>query len=145
WDLDKDSDEPAVELRGGHTKGGITCVAFSPDGKWCVTGGEQDRAICLWNTDNGELLRKLAGSQRNGSPGSQAIASHRGPITSLQFLSATQLVSASKDNTLIIWKLSANDGSPQRTDVLERRSGEVPVLGVSPADQRILFDHDKEL
>src|SRR5262249_53068887 len=36
WRLDGQSSEPLLELQGRHGAG-ITCVAFSPDGKSCVT------------------------------------------------------------------------------------------------------------
>lgn len=149
WDLDKGGDEPVVVFEKGQDqgkahKGWINCVAFSPEGKWCVTGGEQDRAVCLWETATGRLLQRWAGGQRNGSP-SQAAASHRGPVTSLQFLSPTELVSAARDNTMIVWTLNPEDGALVRAYVQDRRSGDVPVLGVNPKDRTVLFDLGKEL
>src|SRR5207244_3386325 len=63
YDLNSSSDTPLAELRGGHA-GPITCVAFGPLGKWCVTGGE-DRAICWWDTASGTLLQRFPGSQKS--------------------------------------------------------------------------------
>jgi WD40 repeat protein len=147
WDLDDSkATEPVRELKDGH-KGTINCVAFGPKGTWCATGGD-DRAICLWNTANGELLKKLAAAgreySRNGS-GSGGSPGHRGAVTSLQFLSETQLVSAGSDKTMMIWTLK-NDGSVDGVPaVLDRRTGDVPVLCGCAGKKQVLFDNGREL
>ena len=51
------SQAPPIKLSERH-KGPITCVAFSPDGAFCATGGE-DRAIRLWRRQDGKLLYTL--------------------------------------------------------------------------------------
>jgi WD40 repeat protein len=143
WDLDTPGANP-VELRGGHT-GPINCVAFGPTGKWCATGGD-DRAICLWDTANAKLLQRFAGGRTSGAAAGNGPAGHRGKVTSLAFLSATRLVSAGGDNTLLIWTLNPDDGaSSGQPQVIDRRSGEVSSLGVSPNDNAVLFDYGREL
>jgi WD40 repeat protein len=105
-------------------------VAFSPGGEWCATGGE-DHAICLWKTATAEQRSCAAGA-------------HDGTVTSLQFASNSRLVSAGRDNRLVVWELS-RDGKLQRTPELDGRGSAVTTLGVSPDGQHVLFDHGPEL
>lgn len=131
WDLNdlNAAPRPLAERQ----RGPITAVAFSPDGKWCVTGGgPQDRMVRLWDSTNGSLLQTFEG--------------HRGEVTSLQFLSPTELISCCSDKSLIAWKLNPN-GSVADKLVYEHRSGDVPVLGVNPdpANRQVLIDYGREL
>jgi WD40 repeat protein len=143
FDLDAGAEAPVYELRGGHT-GPINCVAFGPQGKWCVTGGD-DRAICLWDTATGKQLQRFAGGQKNlSAEAASAAGGHRGAVTSLAFLSASRLVSAGTDKTLLVWTLK-DDGSKDGPPLVIRRSGDVASLGVSPLDQTVLFDYGREL
>jgi WD40 repeat protein len=128
WDLDA-LDRPAQELRALH-KAAIGCVAFSPDGEWCATGS-QDHAICLWKCATGERLCCLAGA-------------HEGEITSLHFASPSRLVSAGRDNHLMVWEVS-RDGQPRRVIDLDGRGGAITSLGVSPNGRQLFFDHGPEL
>jgi WD40 repeat protein len=128
WDLDRPSAGPVRELKGQH-RGAITCVAFSPDGGVCATGGE-DRAICLWDTATGTLRYRLP-------PG------HRGSVTSVQFTPGSRLVSAGRDNALRLWQLGEANAVLEAT--FDRRSGEVTRPGVSPDGRWVLFDQDQTL
>jgi WD40 repeat protein len=123
----------------GHKEGGINCVAFSPNGRWAVTGGD-DRAVCLWDVDSGALLQRFPKD-----------LGHHGGVTSVAFLPAgpnsqLSVVSAGRDNALLLWPLAA-DGAPEKERVrrLERRGGEVTALGVNPKGGQLLFDQGKEL
>lgn len=131
WDLDNLSDKPlhVLEDANGH-HGAITCVAFSPDGKWCATGGE-DREICLWDAGAGKLAYRLP-------------TRHGGPITSVQFTPQSQLVSTAKDYTLRVWELGERGGR-QVGEPFGSRSGEVARLGVSSDGKQFLFDRGKTM
>ena len=122
-----------IKLSERH-KGPITCVAFSPDGVYCATGGE-DRAIRLWTTADGKLVHTL-------------YAAHKATVTSVQFAQVKgqtlQLVSAGGDNTLHVWNLEKMD-APTPTPVLPGRSGDVAHLGVSSDGKYVLFDHGSEI
>lgn len=127
WDLEV-ADGQALELQNAH-RGAITCVAFSPDGLTCATGGD-DREIRLWNVADGKLLYQLP-------PG------HKGALTALHFTPQAQLVSEGRDNAIRIWALETSKAALLAT--FDRRSGEVANLGVSPDGQRVLFDQGKAL
>jgi WD40 repeat protein len=144
YDLDALGGTPVQKLTGGHS-GNINCVAFSPNGKWCVTGGD-DKAICLWDTATGNIIQRFVGGQRNlSAEAANTAGGHRGAVTSLAFLSGNRLVSAGKDNMLLVWTLQ-NDGSKTGPPLpMDRRSGEVATLGVNPSKQEVLFDYGREL
>jgi WD40 repeat protein len=128
-DLDNaHSDALPRELNERH-QGAINGVAFSPDGETCATCSE-DRSIYLWKTETGELLHHLRG--------------HRAAVTSVQFASANRLVSAGRDNHLIVWDVEPGK-PPVRIPPSFDGHGEVAQLGVSPDGRVVLLDQGKEL
>ena len=127
WDLDGNAKGPLREFKAHN--GAVTCVAFSPDGQLCATGGD-DCEICLWDPATGALRQRLP-------------VEHRGAVTSLQFTPQSRLISAGCDNTLRLWSLGQKGGRLETT--LDRRSGDVTHLGVSHDGQHVLFDQGKVL
>ena len=125
WDLNSLGDTPLRELDGQH-QGGIQSVAFSPDGKTCVTADERD--VFLWDTESGKKLYAFP-------------AEHRGPITCVHFLPQSRVVTVSKDNMVRVWMAGEKAAKVEKT--FEHRSGEVNALGVTPDGGRLLFDQDK--
>ena len=123
WDLDQVDKSKPVELKDAH-RGPIFAVAFSADGKWCATGGD-DRAIGLWNTETGEQVQRIQ-------------SAHNGSVTSLAFTPAGQLVSAGKDYRLVVW--SVRDGKAEFVRDIPQRAGTVEQLGVNKDGTQVLFD-----
>ncbi len=128
WEVDHLTAEPLRELKGGHRRA-ITCVAFSPDGQVCATGGD-DHEVCLWNAATGDRLYTLP-------------KAHRSSITAVHFLPYSQLLTAGRDNTLRLWTLGKQSARLDLT--LDHRSGDVAVPGASADGQRVLFDQGRSL
>jgi WD40 repeat protein len=126
WDLDAKVDKPLREMRGHRA--GIRCVAFSPDGKTCATGGE-DTEIYLWETATGSQLYHIPG--------------HRDWVTSLYFTPQSELISVSRDRTVRVWKIGS--AGYENAQVIRRRSNEVHQLGVSPDGKLLLDEQGREM
>ena len=75
----------------------VTVVAFSPKGDYFATGG-QDNNIVIWKTEDGTVVYPFDAAHGVDDP-------HQGAITALHFTAQSQLVSASRDNTLRVWNL----------------------------------------
>jgi WD40 repeat protein len=133
YDLDADGTTPLRELRGEH-RGAITCVAFSPDGRWCATGGN-DSEIYVWDTATGQRRYRLSAAAQQPA--------HRAPVTWLQFGARSELVSAGKDNTVRVWLLGQEGARLENS--FGPRLGYVETLGVSPDGQRFLLDQGRSL
>ncbi len=132
--FDLDHLEGSERFLAGHHAGPINAAAFSSDGTLCATAGE-DRCICLWDAADGALLGKTA-------------EAHGAGITSLTCTSKGQVVSAGRDGRLLVWNL-VDDGQGGQTlekaEEFDRRSGDVPQLGVDPSGEHTVFDDGREL
>ncbi len=80
----------------GHTKL-VWAVAFSPNGE-TVASGSEDRAICLWQVDNGNLIRKL--EQKDPSQKVRSVAFSP---------SGKKLASASNDGIIKLWDMETGE------------------------------------
>lgn len=84
WDTDHG--KPIREL---HHRDAVTCVAFSPDGRYSFSGGE-DKMLCRWNFDRNKIETRYEG--------------HTAAVTSLAVSrNGGLLISLGNDATLRIW------------------------------------------
>jgi dipeptidyl aminopeptidase/acylaminoacyl peptidase len=103
----------------GH-KGGVAAVAFSPDGRRILTGG-QDRAAVLWSVTQDTPLLSLSG--------------HNGGITAVAFSSdGRQIATGSLDQTAKVWM--ASNGTEVLT--LKGHSGGISGIAFSPDGRQIV-------
>jgi WD40 repeat protein len=134
WDLSQwgKTDVKVQPLAEKHSEG-VSCLAFSPDGEWFASGGE-DNAIFLWETRTGKLKYKF--DERWG---------HRGSITALHFTGQAKLISAGKDNTVRVWTLCQQGARLDGREAITGREGKVSQLGVSQDGQALLLDRGNTL
>jgi WD40 repeat protein len=139
WDLDgPDTGKPLRVLQNQGHRGAVTALAFSPDGKFFASGGE-DSMIYLWETESpGEepLYPQGAGHGVEHQP--------QGAITALHFTPEARLVSAARDHSLRVWSLHQRGARPAADPILSR-TGTVAALGVSPDGGRMLLDQGGRL
>lgn len=124
-DLTKIPKAPKVTTEDAHALG-VSALAFSADGKFIASAA--GREVFVWDAETGKKRYALP-------------AEHQDVITCLHFTPQSNLVTASRDRTLKVWKLGTDKGLPMKT--IEHRTGAVDVLGVSKDGSRALFDKDK--
>lgn len=72
--------------------GGLSSIAFSPDGKW-LAGVSWDSMLCVWNVQTGELLGR-------------DLARHLTPASTIRFFPGDErLASAGSDSTVHLWNV----------------------------------------
>ncbi|MBZ0280692.1 MAG: TIR domain-containing protein, partial [Anaerolineae bacterium] len=76
----------------GHT-GSVGSVAFSPDGRFALSGSS-DNTLILWNVASGEIIRRFEG--------------HSGSVYSVAFSPDGRFaLSGSADNSLVLWDVAS--------------------------------------
>jgi WD40 repeat protein len=110
---------PELVLQVGHA-GGVSRVAFSPDGRWLAAGNWVDGTVKLWEIETGRELRALRG--------------HRSRVEAVVFSPDGRfLASASSDKTVKLWDVSTG----QQLRTFTGHKGWVTAVAFSP-DGRLL-------
>ena len=92
----------------------VSRVAFSPDGKWVLTGSS-DRTACLWESSSGKLLHTLEG--------------HGSSVNSVAFSpDGRWVLTGSDDETTRLWETS----SGKLLQTLKGHTGEGRSVAFSP-------------
>ncbi|MDY3553538.1 HlyD family efflux transporter periplasmic adaptor subunit [Gemmata sp. JC717] len=128
WDVTNRKQLPAapkVVAEDAHTSP-VQAITVSPDGKYFATAAGRD--VFVWDLTTVKKMYALP-------------LEHRDSVTAINFTPQCTLVTASKDNTLKVWKVGDKGAAVART--LDHRAGAVDVLGVSSDGARVLFDQDK--
>ncbi len=109
----------------GHGKGvAISGIAYSPDGKWIATSGN-DATIKIWNSETGAEIFTLIG--------------HTGPTFGVAFSPDGQyLATSSVDRTVKVWALPKAGEQVPEPLTLYGNTGAVYQVAFSPDGRRIV-------
>ena len=148
WSTDNEHIQHSILLFEGH-KDNVNCVAFSPDGKYIVSGSD-DGTVRLWNIETGVVACKpfeghkywvhsvafspdgkhiASGSMDmirlwNVETGKSTLKQFEGDVKSLLFTSNGNIISVSRlstDHTMIqLWNI--NTGKTVLTELLEEKN-----------------------
>ena len=91
--------------RGFKMKGAVTSVAFSPDGKYLITGHE-DKKLRLWNKQRHKWNKQRHKWDKQYNLSCMPFQGHQGSITSASFSrDGKQIISAGLDTNFQLWNL----------------------------------------
>ncbi len=109
----------------GHTNG-VNSVAFSPDGRF-VLSGSWDEMLRLWEVESGQEVRQFTG--------------HSGDVRSVAFSpDGRYVLSGSSDKTLRLWEVATG----QEVRRFTRHTGWVTSVAFSPDGRYVLSGSDDQ-
>jgi WD40 repeat protein/class 3 adenylate cyclase len=106
WDASSGKELHAVDV-GSE----VFPLAFSPDGRWLVSGDDGDKSLTVWDADTLDRRARLRG--------------HTDLIQDVAFAPAGQVVTAGWDGTAKVWDLAS------RRELATLRGHTGPLLGVA--------------
>lgn len=115
WEVSSDSIKLLKQV--GQHRSGVHALAFSPDSRWLVSGSADSTAV-VWPIKSGRPVRLLG---------------HTGEIRSVSLSSDNEVMTASMDSTVRLWKLP----DPAPFYETETHGRGVSALAFSPDGQHI--------
>jgi WD40 repeat protein len=116
WDV---STGKSIHQFAGHNAT-VRSVAFSPDGRWALSGS-LDKFMILWDVAERRFIRRFEG--------------HTGAVNAVAFSpDGKTAISGSEDETLILWDL--NTGKSIRT--FKGHTGGIPSVAFSPDGRTVV-------
>ncbi len=100
WDLEN-LQTPGVELP--TQKGGVWSLAYSPDGRWLVTGSKLDDAFAVWDLTRAEAGPVLVADPQAAPPGSGPPATRQGGVPVAFSPDSTLLATGSLNGVIRLW------------------------------------------
>jgi WD40 repeat protein len=117
--------KPELLVQNGHTRG-ITCIAFSPDGKMVATGSEDETAK-LWDASTGNVTATLAGRL-------YADSLYSNPVSALAFSPDGRTLAMGSGKAVILWDVITG----REMKALEGHGEKVTSLVCAPDGQTII-------
>ncbi len=142
WDSDPYSEnlgKVVLELSGSSAhSGAFTAAAFSPCGRYIVTGGD-DTAVKLWDS-GGEFIDDLWSVEAHGT---DRIGGHSGAVTDITTFQNGRkwfAVSGSTDRTVRVWELDGGELTGLREWEIEGDLHDMSVMSVdTTADGKFIL------